>query len=86
MAIRLIHVVCSCGAECNKVEYDPDGRAKRVQQISNVLGIDQAAAEAYIDQHNADPAAQAKTYAGSLLDDTVSPCPLGHVGQLQVRE
>jgi hypothetical protein len=87
MGIAFLRVICGqCGAETNKVEYDPDGRQAKVDQIASTLGIEPDAASAYVDTHGADPSAAAHTYAASLVDDTVSPCPAGHVGALKVVE
>jgi Flp pilus assembly CpaF family ATPase len=87
VAIRLIHVRCrDCGAETNKVEYDPDGRDAKVQQVASALGITVDEASAYVAAHNADPHAQAVAYANTLTDDTISPCPQGHTGALEVVE
>lgn len=85
MAIKLIHLVCDvCRAVVNKVEYDPDARQAKVDQIASTLGITAEEADTYVTAHNADPQAQAEAYAAQLANHTDSPCPAGHTGNIQV--
>lgn len=85
MAVKLIHLICEgCQAVVNKVEFDPDGRQAKVDQVASSLGVTPEEASAYVDAHNADPQAQAAQVAQALANPTDSPCPAGCAAAVKV--
>lgn len=78
MAVKLIHLICEgCGQVVNKVEFDPDGRQAKIDQVASTLGVSAEDAAQYVDTHGADPAVQAQEVAQNLANPTDSPCADG---------
>lgn len=95
MAIAYLFVVCAdCGAEVDRLEFEPDTPAPAVQTVADQLGIEREAAHRLVKRHN--PGAEltseelVRERADAIVAGTVDGypnhgCPEGHDAGLRVQ-
>lgn len=52
MALRMIYIVCACGAPVDVVEYDDAAQSKAVSDVMAALGANEAEARRMVGQRN----------------------------------
>ena len=95
MAIAYLFVVCAdCGAEVDRLEYEPDTPAPAVQTVADQLGLELDEARKLVKRHNpgaelsSEEAVQqlgAAIVAGNVDGYPDTRCPAGHDAGLKVQ-
>jgi hypothetical protein len=97
MAVEYKRITCAgCGAEVDKVEYDPDAANPAVAAVVAALGVDEEAALRLVKRHNPDAAVDPVESATALADqiaaksvpdrdESTYACPQGCDTTLEVK-
>jgi len=71
MALRMIYVVCACGAPVDTVEYDDAATSKAVQDVMDALGVPEAEARKMVGTMNPGAELTGEENARKLADQIV---------------
>ena len=71
MALRMIYVVCACGAPVDYIEYDDAATSKAVRDVMDALAMDEAEAKRLVGQQNPGAELTNEENARALADQIV---------------